>query len=137
MEALPLTNFYRLAILTSTLSSVLATHFRGGTISWKTMGGEKVEFFYKMGWTYGSGPGCTETKIGQFVNDKLLGGAGPDFNWNCNVGCAGKPVVHSPSYYCMAANKAEMWEQGQMKFNYTFNNSGPFVVAFDGFDWMS
>ncbi|KAK3792897.1 hypothetical protein RRG08_033750 [Elysia crispata] len=136
MRPFCLTDFYRLVILTAVLTNTLATHFRGGTISWKTVGGRKVEFFFKMGWTYGSGPGCTEQKIGQFVNDPLLQGRGDPFNWICTSGCPSKPILHSPSYNCMAANRAEGWEQGQMKFNYTFPGSGPFVVEFEGFDWM-
>ncbi|KAK3749986.1 hypothetical protein RRG08_005809, partial [Elysia crispata] len=131
-----LTNFYDLVILTAVLTNTLATHFRGGTISWKTVGGRKVEFYFKMGWAYGSGPGCTQQKIGQFVNSPLVQGAGGSLHWVCAVGCPGQPILHSPSYYCMAANQAEGWEQGQMRFNYTFLDTGPFVVAFKGYDWM-
>ncbi|KAK3773528.1 hypothetical protein RRG08_022240 [Elysia crispata] len=127
----------QMILFTAMLTNTLANHFRGGTISWKPVGGYKVEFFFKMGWTYGEGPGCTEQKIGQFVDDPLLGGRGSVCNWICTTGCPGQPVMHSSSYYCMAANKQEMWEQGQMSFNYTFLNSGPFVAAFEGNDWMT
>ncbi|KAK3802695.1 hypothetical protein RRG08_001958 [Elysia crispata] len=133
MRSFCLTNFYRLVIITVMVSITLARHFRGGTISWKSMGGRKVEFYFKMGWTYGSGPGCTQQRIGQFVNNPI---ALSSSNWVCTVGCPGQPILHSPNYFCMAANQAEDWEQGQMKFNYTFPNSGPFVVSFEGTAWM-
>ncbi|GFO27424.1 fibropellin-1-like, partial [Plakobranchus ocellatus] len=114
----------------------LATHFRGGTISWRPVGGNEVEFFFKMGWTYGLGPGCTESKIGQFVDDPLLNGGSTQNAWKCLQGCTGQPEIQPAHYFCMAASSQEGWEQGQNTFNYTFDQPGLFVVGFEGNAWM-
>jgi hypothetical protein len=83
-----------------------------------------------MGWTYGRGPGCTETKIGQLVQSNFVG----DKVWKCANGCATKlsktPSVGSAYYYCTAADKTENWEQGENTFEHTFSGNGPFVVRY-------
>ncbi|GFS02569.1 fibropellin-1-like [Elysia marginata] len=128
------TKLYRLTLFAAVLTTSLARHFGGGTINWKPVEGYKVEFVFKMGWTYGMGPGCTETKIGQFVNGPI---SGDQTAWKCTQGCTGRPIISNASYYCMGANQLERWEQGQMSFNYTFSNPGPFVAAFEGRKWMA
>ncbi|XP_035827926.1 fibropellin-1-like [Aplysia californica] len=120
-------------LLCAAVLVVEASHFRGGTISWRPLGGNTVEFEFKMGWTYDKGPGCKEHLTGQYVNQPM---SGNDNNFKCQKGCAGTPVLNSVNYYCMAANQKEGWEQGQDTFNYTFPSSGPFTVGYEGNAWM-
>lgn len=79
-----------------------------------------------MAWRYGALPGCTETKLGQYVNGSFIG----DKNWKCVKGCndTTAPSVGPAYYTCTAAVKREDWEQGEQSFQYTFNHKGPFVV---------
>ena len=88
----------------------------------------EVEFKFKMAWTYGNGPGCTENKLGQYVNNSFIG----DKVWKCVNGCgtskAAKPSVGPVYYYCTAADRQEGWEQGENTFLYTFHDNGPFVI---------
>ena len=82
-----------------------------------------------MGWTFGAGPGCDLSKIGQFVNTTFIG----DKVWKCVEGCPGvRNPVGTAYYYCTDANNIggedEKWEQGENSFQYTFNGEGPFVV---------
>ncbi|CAG2257520.1 unnamed protein product [Mytilus edulis] len=87
-----------------------------------------------MAWRYGAGPGCTETKIGQYVQGNFIGGK----YWKCVKGCnATAKLPVGPVYYtCTAAVKKEDWEQGEKSFQYTFNHKGPFVVSYTGAMWM-
>lgn len=78
-----------------------------------------------MAWAYGLGPGCTEKKIGEYVNGSFIG----DKHWKCVNGCDSSDSVIGPVYYmCTAADKTENWEQGENTFIYTFNDTGPFTV---------
>jgi hypothetical protein len=64
----------------------------------------QVEFKFKMGWTYNSGPGCNENRIGEFVNESFIG----DKDWKCVNGCDQPIVKVGPAYYyCTAASKSE------------------------------
>ncbi|XP_069118968.1 integrin beta-like protein A [Argopecten irradians] len=117
------------------LDTVLSTHFRGGTISWKPLTGNTVEFKFKMGWSHGKGPGCTAAKIGQFVSTSFIS----DDPWKCVKGCGGttysRPTVGPVYYYCTGASQAEDWEQGQNSFNYTFPGLGPYTISYTGTQW--
>lgn len=79
-----------------------------------------------MAWRYGNGPGCTETKIGQYVSGRFIG----DKDWKCVSGCSAtaKPPVGPVYYTCTAAVKKEDWEQGEKSFQYTFTQKGPFII---------
>ncbi|XP_063425719.1 mucin-2-like isoform X1 [Mytilus trossulus] len=114
------------------------SHFRGGTISWKPIHGHTIEFTFKMGWTFGSGPGCSNNKIGQFVNTTFIG----DKIWKCDQGCkVPKKPVGTVFYYCTGANEigsdAEKWEQGENRFQETFIGNGPFIISYTGAMWMN
>lgn len=82
-----------------------------------------------MGWTFGNGPGCSYSKIGQFVNKIFVG----DKTWKCVKGCSipSKPVG-TLFYYCTGASEVgsydEKWEQGENRFQETFIGNGPFTV---------
>nr|KAG5712307.1 hypothetical protein BaRGS_023886 [Batillaria attramentaria] len=78
-----------------------------------------------MGWTYGRGPGCTENKVGQLVNNAVAG----NNYWECTSGCGSAVTVSDISYYCKAANSGEQWEQGEKSFTHTFQGQGPFTIA--------
>lgn len=94
-----------------------------------------VEFKFKMAWRYGAGPGCTETKIGQYVSGNFIGIK----DWKCVSGCSAtdKPPVGPVYYTCTAAVKREDWEQGENSFQYTFTQKGPFIISYTGAMWMS
>ncbi|KAK7504967.1 hypothetical protein BaRGS_00003995 [Batillaria attramentaria] len=85
-----------------------------------------------MGWTYGRGPGCTENKVGQLVNNAVAG----NNYWECTSGCGSAVTVSDISYYCKAANSGEQWEQGEKSFTHTFQGQGPFTIAYAGGNWM-
>ncbi|XP_060069047.1 protein eyes shut-like [Ylistrum balloti] len=107
-----------------------ANHFRGGTISWQpTRNGFEVEFKFRMGWTYGNGPGCTVSKIGQLVT-----GMSSSY-WMCDK-CSPNNIANL-NYVCTAASSSENWEQGERTFRYTFPGPGPFTVSFTGSAWMA
>ena len=91
-------------------------------------------FTFKMGWTYGKGPGCTENRIGDYINRDP--GATKNLNWRCMSGCGDYgtdpmqyPIVGDLRYYCTAASRADDWEQGEKSFNYTFPGLGPYTIA--------
>ncbi|CAC5357317.1 unnamed protein product [Mytilus coruscus] len=91
-----------------------------------------------MGWTFGSGPGCSNNKIGQFVNTTFIG----DKIWKCDKGCnMKKKPVGTVFYYCTGANEvgsdAEKWEQGENRFQETFIGNGPFIISYTGAMWMT
>ncbi|XP_052678613.1 integrin beta-like protein A [Crassostrea angulata] len=109
-----------------------ATHFRGGTISWKPIGnGTEVGFSFKLGWAYNRGPGCTAERIGQFI-DELI-----PYNWKCTDGCSTPRNIANTSYICTGASESENWEQGENTFTYTFPGIGPYTVELTGRDWMN
>lgn len=81
----------------------------------------KVEFKFKLGWTYGSGAGCTPSLVGQYVNKTT-------FSWYCSSGCTSRVVIGRYGYTCLAASQPENWELGEYNFRYIFNNTGPFTV---------
>ncbi|OWF46014.1 integrin beta-like protein C [Mizuhopecten yessoensis] len=107
-----------------------ANHFRGGTISWHPTGkGYEVELKFRMGWTYGNGPGCTKAKIGQLVTGMTSS------YWMCD-GCTPKHISNL-NYVCTGASSTEDWEQGERSFAYTFPGPGPYTVSFTGGAWMA
>ncbi|XP_065938381.1 uncharacterized protein [Magallana gigas] len=109
-----------------------ANHFRGGTISWKPTGnGNEVRFSFKLGWTYGSGPGCTPSKVGQLVT-----GQSSQY-WQCTSGCSGTVNLANINYICTGASVSDNWEQGENTFTYTFPGIGPYTVEFTGGAWVS
>nr|XP_034306335.1 integrin beta-like protein A isoform X3 [Crassostrea gigas] len=109
-----------------------ATHFRGGTISWKPIGnGTEVEFSFKLGWAYNRGPGCTAERIGQFIDEVI------PYYWKCKTGCSTPRNIANTSYICTGASESENWEQGENTFTYTFPGIGPYTVEFTGSDWMN
>ena len=75
-----------------------------------------------MGWTFGLGPGCDQSKVGQLVS-KRVGGENDIF---CYQGCGAASVkVTDVSYYCKGANPSEQWEQGEKTFTFDFTGLGP------------
>lgn len=92
----------------------------------------KIEFKFKMGWTFGSGPGCSNSKIGQFVNTSFIG----DKVWKCTSGCDLMKMkdVGTVFYYCTAASTVgtdvEKWEQGENSFQQVFVGDGPFTIRY-------
>ena len=85
----------------------------------------KVELTFKMGWTYGRGPGCTENLVGQLVDKQVAG----NNDWQCTQGCGRVVPLADVSYYCKGANPSEQWEQGEKSFTHTFSGQGPYTVA--------
>lgn len=121
-----------LCISLSILELIEASHFRGGTISWKPTGnGNEVRFSFKLGWTFGSGPGCTPRKVGQLVT-----GQNSSY-WQCTSGCNGTLNLANINYICTGASVSDNWEQGENTFTYTFPGIGPYTVEFTGGDWVS
>uniref|UniRef100_A0A8W8M2J1 EGF-like domain-containing protein n=1 Tax=Magallana gigas TaxID=29159 RepID=A0A8W8M2J1_MAGGI len=113
-----------LCILLSILElPIEASHFRGGTISWKPTGnGNEVRFTFKLGWAYGGGPGCTPSNIGQLVT-----GQNSSY-WKCTNGCIGTVKLANTNYICTGASVSDDWEQGENTFTYTFPRIGPYTV---------
>nr|XP_022301724.1 integrin beta-like protein A isoform X2 [Crassostrea virginica] len=108
-----------------------ASYFRGGTISWKPTGnGTEVLFSFKLRWTYGNGPGCDQSRIGQLVT-----GMNTSY-WQCTGGCNGTLNLTNVNYICIGANRTENWEEGENTFIHTFPGIGPFVVEFTQDDWL-
>nr|XP_019918640.2 integrin beta-like protein A isoform X1 [Crassostrea gigas] len=122
-----------LCILLSILElPIEASHFRGGTISWKPTGnGNEVRFTFKLGWAYGGGPGCTPSNIGQLVT-----GQNSSY-WKCTNGCIGTVKLANTNYICTGASVSDDWEQGENTFTYTFPRIGPYTVEFTGGNWVS
>lgn len=83
----------------------------------------KVKFSFKLGWYYGTGPGCTPNNIGN-----LTTGGTYDY-WRCNSGCGGTPNMNDINYVCTGASIEDLWEQGERDFIYNFTGVGPFTVS--------
>ncbi|XP_061186326.1 integrin beta-like protein A [Saccostrea echinata] len=123
---------YLLYISVFIIESVYTSHFRGGTISWNPTGnGNEVQFSFKLGWAYGTGPGCTPSRIGQFVTGQS------SENWICTSGCTSQVAIANINYICTGASTSENWEQGERTFTYTFPGIGPYTIEFSGGDWVS
>nr|XP_022296130.1 integrin beta-like protein C isoform X1 [Crassostrea virginica] len=109
-----------------------ASHFRGGTISWKPTGREnEVQFSFKLGWTYNRGPGCTTEKVGQLVTNMN------NSYWQCTSGCNSSLNIANVNYICTGASQSENWEQGEGTFTYKFPGIGPYTVEFTGSAWVT
>ncbi|KAK3092705.1 hypothetical protein FSP39_006237, partial [Pinctada imbricata] len=91
----------------------------------------QVQFFFKLGWRHGQGPGCTQSTLGQLVT-----GMNTTY-WNCENGCGSRLQLSNVNYICTGASVAEDFEQGERSFTYTFSGPGPFTVSFTGGDWIS
>ncbi|CAC5420582.1 unnamed protein product [Mytilus coruscus] len=96
--------------------SVSGSHFRGGTISWRYLGGNMVEFKYKLAWFLGSEDAATWTAIPS--------------NGGSSV------TVYSGQYVKTATNSLENWEQGEGTFTYNFTTTGPYRVSYTGSAWI-
>lgn len=83
----------------------------------------KVKFSFKLGWYYGTGPGCTPNNIGN-----LTTGGTYDY-WRCTSGCGGTPNMNDINYVCTGASIEDLWEQGERDFIYNFTGVGPFTVS--------
>ncbi|XP_069117015.1 uncharacterized protein [Argopecten irradians] len=107
-------------------------HFRGGTISWRTDGtGSPVNFRYRLAYGYGVGPGCNSGLLGKPVT-RL-----PNDFWECTSGCPSVRNITDVNYICSSVDVHEGWEQGQDNFQYTFPNSGHFIVSYTGRTWLN
>ncbi|XP_056015732.1 integrin beta-like protein A [Ostrea edulis] len=108
------------------------SHFRGGTISWKSTGnGNEVQFSFKLGWAFGQGPGCNPSLVGQLVT-----GMSSSY-WTCTMGCNPTVNIANVNYICTGASTLENWEQGERTFTHTFPGTGPYKVEFTGGDWVA
>lgn len=65
----------------------------------------KVKFSFKLGWFYGTGPGCTPNNIGN-----LTTGGNYDY-WRCTSGCGGTTNMNDINYVCTGASIEDLWEQ--------------------------
>ncbi|KAL4237626.1 hypothetical protein ACF0H5_002340 [Mactra antiquata] len=69
-----------------------ASHFRGGTITWKpTDNLYEAEFTYRLGWRYSAGHGCSETLVNQYVNTSSS-------SWRCTSGCSSQINIANYGY---------------------------------------
>ncbi|KAK3093703.1 hypothetical protein FSP39_019070, partial [Pinctada imbricata] len=91
----------------------------------------QVQFFFKLGWVYGSGPGCNQSTIGQLVT-----GMNTTY-WYCENGCGSRLPLNNVNYICTGASVTENYNQGERSFRYTFSGPGPFTVSFTGSAWIS
>ena len=82
----------------------------------------QVLFSFKLRWTYGYGPGCNQSLVGQLVT-----GMNTSY-WQCTGGCNGTFNLANVNYVCIGANRTENWEEGENTFTYTFPGIGPFLV---------
>uniref|UniRef100_K1PRY6 Uncharacterized protein n=1 Tax=Magallana gigas TaxID=29159 RepID=K1PRY6_MAGGI len=132
-----------------------ATHFRGGTISWKPIGnGTKVfyvliPFYHGIGATHFRGGTISWKPNGNGTEVEFsfkLGWAynrGPGctaerigqfidevipYYWKCTTGCSTPRNIANTSYICTGASESENWEQGENTFTYTFPGIGPYTV---------
>ncbi|KAJ8308076.1 hypothetical protein KUTeg_012950 [Tegillarca granosa] len=94
---------------------------------------DKVEFRFKLGWTYGNGAGCTEALIGMYVTT----GVSASERWICTKGCPTIITLSNTSYICTGASRSENWEQGEYTFKHQFTGKGPFTIGFSGGNWMN
>lgn len=83
-----------------------------------------MEFSFKLGWAYNSGPGCKASKIGQLVTNRNYS------YWQCTSGCNSTLDIANINYICTGASVSEDWEQGENTFTYTFPGIGPYTVEY-------
>uniref|UniRef100_UPI00358FE499 IgGFc-binding protein-like n=1 Tax=Myxine glutinosa TaxID=7769 RepID=UPI00358FE499 len=103
---------------------VLGSHFRGGTISWEYIGGNKVRFDYLVGWRRDSSHGgsCKDKTV---TSQKLVKGPG---SWNCIQGCNSQVALN---YRCIGYNKRSKWMVGTASFEMHIHSVGTSVVEYD------
>ncbi|MCL7754272.1 T9SS type A sorting domain-containing protein [Polaribacter sp. Z022] len=94
-------------------SSAMASHFRHGTISWRVVSGNTVEFKISQAWAnYGN------WTIGQTgYGDRLYFGDGQNTPFSVVI---------------TAVNTSENWYYGETTFTHTYANSGNFLAYFGG-----
>lgn len=83
-----------------------------------------MEFSFKLGWAYNSGPGCKASKIGQLVTNRNYS------YWQCTSGCNSTLDIANINYICTGASVSEDWEQGENTFTYTFPGIGQYTVEY-------
>ncbi|XP_052216846.1 integrin beta-like protein A [Dreissena polymorpha] len=118
-------------VIFAMLASCSGSHFRGGTITWKSTGhGFEVEFSSKLGWV--AGMYCSIATVGSGRN-------GSEASWKCVKGCL-VPVfvnVNQTSFQCTGFNLAQKWERTEGVFKYTFPGAGPFEVEYSSGAWIA
>ena len=94
-------------------NSAMASHFRHGTISWRVVSGNTVEFKISQAWAnYGN------WTIGQTgYGDRLYFGDGQNTPFSVVI---------------TAVNTSENWYYGETTFTHTYANSGNFLAYFGG-----
>lgn len=92
-------------------SSSVASHFRHGTISWRIVSGNTVEFKISQAWRNG----CNIGVGGTCYSDTLYFGDGQSQRF---------------SVVATAVNAAENWYYGESTFTHTYSNLGNFVAYF-------
>ncbi|XP_039259400.2 IgGFc-binding protein-like isoform X1 [Styela clava] len=113
--------------------NVQATHFRGGSISWKpsdsfSLSYREVIFTFKLGWRL-SRIGCDERTI---TSGTLVG---EDARWFCMFGCSG--VVASTREKCTEFNLGEDWMFGSNTFKKVFEDDGPIEISYMECCWLT
>ena len=94
-------------------SSAMASHFRHGTISWRVVSGNTVEFKISQAWAnFGN------WSIGQTgYSDRLYFGDGQVSNFSVVI---------------TAVNSTENWYYGETTITHTYSNTGNFLAYFGG-----
>jgi hypothetical protein len=112
-------------VFMTVVTNVLATHFRGGIITWESnQNGEDpylVDFTFKLAWRRG-----TVFCNGSTVSTTIL--VGDNGAWNCVAGCNATISVGSTQIFCTSFSEVEDWTQGERSFNFSFPDEGPFTI---------
>jgi len=129
-----------LSFLTLLVPSAMATHLRGGTVTWSetsSVGSQytiQFTFQYSQRWSYPNNPGfCTPTPclaVGANVNMATLSGNGT-FDFGDGSGAI------TPNGTITSVNQAEDWLTATFTFSHTYSSPGPFTASFFGSNRVS
>nr|XP_039251110.1 uncharacterized protein LOC120328647 [Styela clava] len=112
-----------------------ASHFRGGTVSWKhirsTGNTNEMEISFRLGWRRDSDSiRCDDNTI--FYQNEGYGGNG---NWVLD-GASSSDFPHSTAIKCTTYDIAENWAYGYNSFLTNITASSTFDITFEGNAWI-
>jgi hypothetical protein len=123
---------YKALLLFITLNIVNASHFRGGSITWKPVTTYSttvlIQFTATWSWRQTSYP-CRANNIGSLT--------GPSSGIICDVGCSRMgESIGTTTFYCTDYDYGENWSLGQKIWTYTVPQTANYQASFTGNAWI-
>ncbi|XP_022787832.1 uncharacterized protein LOC111327814 [Stylophora pistillata] len=124
-------------IVATFLRQTMASHFRGGIVTWKPDGNitNKVIFNFRMGFrrSFSNSYYCDNSVV---ANQGIVGG-GASWRAHHDKRYYSRMRVGDTGYHCTDFSVQEDWTQGENSFEYTFPDEGPWLISYSSCCWIS